>query len=768
MYRYVLYWLVANLFLVAPVSAQVQTPPNILFIIMDDVGIDQMNSFGYGGLTAATTPNIDAIARKGIRFRNHWSMPACSPSRATFFNGRYPMRSNLMGALGPSDLANSMVTPYDYTVPKILKNRSYQSALFGKFHMGLQGNNPFGIGMVGSLGFDYFLGWLDETGDPSSIDTTAGGVGGPNGNGKSYGCGFVPGTKDGGADTGACYAADGSCSVMTLSNPIYPPGRQCRDQGGIFNPNGQCPSQGQSMPPNIAEAFTNSSNYNAHYVSPLDQLQNGVTTALPMTDKKARTYRGTVPVDAALAWVNAQPQGTPWMATVSFATDHTPLVQPPVPLLPAGSIDTNGFNCAEAMNSLEANSIVVIQTLSNQMITAMDHEIGRLLVGLGLAHQNPDGTIIYAPEQTNTMIVLVGDNGSLGNTVKQPFDPTRAKGTSYQTGVWVPLLVAGPEVVVSNRDVSAMTNHADLFALFGSIAGLDVSTMVPWQIDAQAMMPYIKNPNQPPIRSWNFNQNGPNLQADGSVNGPCMMAGNTSCSQIPVTKGVCNDNGGVWWGPGAVPSDDSTKPVPQQYCCQVLNYMQQNGIQAGTALTDVNIYPLGSIGIRNSNYKLVENSVKAYNPTSTAASKTSDNCLDTVTHELYLIDESVPLPRLDRSTNALLNQTTTSDAGSTVDLSGLNAVSKSNYLALNKKLQDLQNSVVSCPGDGNLDGIVNQTDVEQWTRYSQIGSEGSSWYDFNLDGLTNNADLQVILANFGRTCKAPPPPVQIPSILRPE
>ena len=53
-------------------------PPNILFIIMDDVGIDQMRAFGYGGGTPPRTPNIDRLASTGIRFRNTWSMPACT------------------------------------------------------------------------------------------------------------------------------------------------------------------------------------------------------------------------------------------------------------------------------------------------------------------------------------------------------------------------------------------------------------------------------------------------------------------------------------------------------------------------------------------------------------------------------------------------------------------------------------------------------------------------------------------------------------------
>ena len=58
--------------------------PNILFVIMDDVGVDQMRSFGYGGPVAPKMPVIDTIANNGVRFRNTWSMPECSPGAPRF------------------------------------------------------------------------------------------------------------------------------------------------------------------------------------------------------------------------------------------------------------------------------------------------------------------------------------------------------------------------------------------------------------------------------------------------------------------------------------------------------------------------------------------------------------------------------------------------------------------------------------------------------------------------------------------------------------
>ncbi|MFL6446784.1 MAG: sulfatase-like hydrolase/transferase [Bryobacteraceae bacterium] len=136
----------------------IQKRPNILFIIMDDLGVDQLRSFGYGGLTAPKTPVLDLIAKKGVRFRNVWSMPECSPSRAMFFEGRYPLRTNILTAILTTDLANSQVSPYEMTTRKVLRTVKYKSGLFGKYHLAGPDNNPYGNGTPNSNGFDYFDG----------------------------------------------------------------------------------------------------------------------------------------------------------------------------------------------------------------------------------------------------------------------------------------------------------------------------------------------------------------------------------------------------------------------------------------------------------------------------------------------------------------------------------------------------------------------------------------------------------------------------------
>src|SRR5215469_2918893 len=125
--------------------------PNIVLVVMDDIGIDQWSLFGYGGGTGASTPNINAIADQGIRFHNMWAMPACSNGRAALYTGRYPFRTGVFTAIGNDDLANYMVNPNEYTIPVLLKRKGYRSAFFGKFHLGLQGNDPYGYAMVHAL-----------------------------------------------------------------------------------------------------------------------------------------------------------------------------------------------------------------------------------------------------------------------------------------------------------------------------------------------------------------------------------------------------------------------------------------------------------------------------------------------------------------------------------------------------------------------------------------------------------------------------------------
>lgn len=688
--------------------------PNILLVILDDVGVDQIPSFGYGGANPPSMPTIDAIAEGGLRFRNTWAMPECSPGRSTLLTGRFPIRSNVNQALGPNDLANSQVNPYEVTVPRLLDHAGYVSGKFGKTHIGGPENNQAGQGVLGQLGWDYFQGWTE--GVPASIDTTAGGVAASG----TYSCGFVPDTArdpENGADSGACYTRDAAgvtCSLISGNSPEGdPPGLQCLTRGGILVPDATCQNP---APANLAWE-----KQNAHYVSSLVINEGTDVTEAGTLDPRSRGYRATLEVDAASAWIREQQKaGHPWMATVSFSNAHTPMQHPPAALLPSGASAQLLADCTSARP-------LNMRRLYDAMIEATDTEIGRLMLETGLATPDGNGGIVYDPAASNTVIVLVGDNGSFYSTVKVPFDPSRSKGTAYQTGVWVPLIVSGPMVNEPGRTVEHMVNMVDIYHLFGEVAGLDVPALVPRVVDGASMYPYLVDPAHPSIRAFNFTRGGLNLQANGGRNGPCVIG--TQCSHTPMTKAICEDNNGTWWGVGADPGSVIKGDLEQ---CWQVNQVIFHQDPTAYATNKVTMGPTDYRAIRNEHFKLVRNATTDYDPATDAG-------VDVVSEELYLVNQAVPVPLLDREQHDLLAD------------GKLTPHQAINYAQLVQALEALQDSVVPCPGDGNIDGRVDQADIDNYHAIVADWS-GSSVYDFNLDGITDDSDLQIIQDNLGTVC----------------
>jgi arylsulfatase A-like enzyme len=703
--------------------------PNILFVIMDDVGIDQMASFGYGGTTPPSMPNIASIAEKGVRFRNNWSMPECSNGRASFFTGRYPFRTNIYEAIGGNDLANSQLTPYDITVPKLLKNANYESAMFGKFHLAGPDNNQAGYNTPAELGWDYFYGWIG--GLPGSLDSTAGGIAASG----TYACGFVPSSV---SRSGACYYANNTCTQKTQSLPTQDAaGLQCLDSGGIFVKDQSCGTPPSTLNFNIE---------NAYYVSPLLIIENGQQAQqIPLTDSRARGYRTRIEADAAINWIKGKKDSKkPWMATVSFSASHTPWQQAPKKMTPL----SNGLQPnLDELNCKNNNDGRVIQ---NQMTEAMDTEFGRILIETGLAKRRADGRLAYDPKASNTVIVILGDNGTFAYAVKDPFNPTLAKGTAYQTGIWTPLIIAGPMVVNVDREVDHMVNMVDVFQFFGEIAGLDAHALVPRTLDSVGLLPYLIKTDQSSLRTVNFSMGGFNIQANGARNAPCVIS-LSSCTQIPISKSVCQDSGGVWWGSGY--TDTSVIPpstigvTNYTSCCQV---NQAKYVAAGNSLsTQVKINPQTSTAIRNDRFKLIKNSTQTFSPG-------GPSCPNPVTsYELYEVNQAAPLPKLDNPNLKIATP--------------YSGAALAAYDALYANLQSLLASQPYCPGDGNSDGVVNAQDLSNWQKiYANITPSkiASSVYNFMVNavwggttvengswtGITSTTDRQLIEQNLGRTC----------------
>ncbi len=127
-------------------------PPNIVIIVADDMGYADI---GVHGGSDIPTPNIDALARGGIRFTDAYvTGPYCSPTRAGLLTGRYPQRFGHEFNMGPEN--RGLGLPLDQvTMADRLKAAGYRTALFGKWHLGFSDqHHPM------SRGFDEFFGFL--------------------------------------------------------------------------------------------------------------------------------------------------------------------------------------------------------------------------------------------------------------------------------------------------------------------------------------------------------------------------------------------------------------------------------------------------------------------------------------------------------------------------------------------------------------------------------------------------------------------------------
>lgn len=135
-------------------------PGNILVLIADDLGVDQLAAYGLG-TELAPTPNLDGLAAQGVLFRNAWSQPTCTATRATIQTGRYGFRTRIGASIYPYSNAPALELG-EVTLPEMLDlgtGARYAHAMIGKWHLGSY--------VVGGdfapnwAGYDHFSGSLE-------------------------------------------------------------------------------------------------------------------------------------------------------------------------------------------------------------------------------------------------------------------------------------------------------------------------------------------------------------------------------------------------------------------------------------------------------------------------------------------------------------------------------------------------------------------------------------------------------------------------------
>lgn len=130
--------------------------PNIVLILVDDLGYGDLSCYGAKDLK---TPNLDNMAGSGVRFDNFYSnCPVCSPTRASVLTGRYPDMVGVPGVIRTHPQNNfGYLSSHAVMLPEVLKKAGYDTALIGKWHLGLESPT-----LPNERGFDHFHGFLGD------------------------------------------------------------------------------------------------------------------------------------------------------------------------------------------------------------------------------------------------------------------------------------------------------------------------------------------------------------------------------------------------------------------------------------------------------------------------------------------------------------------------------------------------------------------------------------------------------------------------------
>jgi len=164
----------------------------------------------------------------------------------------------------------------------------------------------------------------------------------------------------------------------------------------------------------------------------------------------SKEYITTKFTDLAINWVSSKKN--PWFLWLAYTSAHTPFHLPPKNL--------HSQNLEGGVIDIEENPRKYYMT----MIEAMDSEIGRLI------------SSIPKKDLENTIIIFIGDNGT-PNEVRQGYGDKKVKGTIYEGGIHIPMIISGAKVSRKNEKENALINITDLYSTIAKLSGIDVETI---------------------------------------------------------------------------------------------------------------------------------------------------------------------------------------------------------------------------------------------------------------------------------------------------
>jgi arylsulfatase A-like enzyme len=136
------------------IATNAQTKPNVVIMLADNVGYNDLGAYGAGEVRGMPTPRIDQLASEGLRLTQFFVEPACTPSRAALMTGRYSQRSGL-GTIIIGGTPNTLQSS-EVTLGKLFKSQGYHTGIIGKWHLGAsevswptrQGFDEYHVGVI--------------------------------------------------------------------------------------------------------------------------------------------------------------------------------------------------------------------------------------------------------------------------------------------------------------------------------------------------------------------------------------------------------------------------------------------------------------------------------------------------------------------------------------------------------------------------------------------------------------------------------------------
>jgi arylsulfatase B len=225
------------------------------------------------------------------------------------------------------------------------------------------------------------------------------------------------------------------------------------------------------------------------------KVTNGVTLGLihPYTN-----YATTDNLRDATNWISARGTNS-WFLWLAFNACHEPLHLPPTNL-----------HSYTSLSGLDADIQANPRPYYEAMAESLDTTVSNLLSFLG-------------PATNNTTIIFLGDNGTPSKNIQPPYTTNQCKGTLYEGGIRVPLIITGPRVTSPGRSSDALVSTVDLYPTILELAGVNLAATLPTNLvfDGLSLLPMITNvaylPPERCVLAENFGFNLPDSIAGRAV-----------------------------------------------------------------------------------------------------------------------------------------------------------------------------------------------------------------------------------------------------------